>query len=969
MTIINPNSISGITSVTAEADIINFYKSDGNQAGLGLNGVNFNTTAGISTFNNLVVGGTLTYEDVKNVDSVGIVTARAGIKVPDDQRILLGAANDLDIYHTTSGTSWIRHGNTSEYFVIEGDQMDFRSYTNSHYRVRMGTAVELRHNNTERLKTSSTGVTITGDITTSDKIIHAGDTDTAIRFPAADTVSVETAGQQNVQVDGTRVLLKSPSGTNTTVRLQHQGNSGYGDIILDRTVNAFIIDNDPGNAGSNGTYFSVKTIGSERLRITSDGKVGVGVAAPVGTFEIRDSKANLIVAKDGLTVKNNSDIAASYDLIQLGAGGALASYSTATATADTQFIHNAYRHSGNNWKYRYADTAARLRVNSPARTWVFESAASGSADGDITWAEQLRIDSSGRLLLGHTATIDTSTFNSNLQVMGTDAHGSSAIFGRFSADASSSSLHLTKSRNATKGSHTVVQDNDGIGNIFFWASDGGDYEEVARMGAEIDGTPGSGDTPGALTFHTTADGASTATERMRIHSNGAVSIANTRHYYGALNVEKNTAGSTAIDIKAAGTNAQAIAFGDHNTISGELRVTNNSILTLGTSSNHAFGFYTNGVANERLRITSNGSVNIGTGSLTQTDRMLNVYGGRIRVEGITTNSNTAEFYGNTASGQSYGLLVASGTTSGDQCAQFRGAGGTNYLKIRGDGYLECGSTVALKVPSGTTAQRPTGVNGMLRYNTSNNILEGYVNSAWSTISQDNLASNGSYANNTEAIADDLYVYWNCNSTSTTRTGGDSGAATHYGVTASSGKINNYWNRGTSTTNGIKLTSMPTSNNISICFWFIQTDNTIHSTSDGAKILTLHDGDCGSTSAPVLGYDGSNGTVLRAGGTGWVSTGTQIGTITTNTWYHIGITKSGNDWKYYFNGSLQHSPTESQCLASTWWISNYSRIGNNNNNNNHYHRGGIDEFAVWHRTLSATEISAIFTASNAGTPLI
>ena len=283
--------------------------------------------------------------------------------------------------------------------------------------------------------------------------------------------------------------------------------------------------------------------------------------------------------------------------------------------------------------------------------------------------------------------------------------------------------------------------------------------------------------------------------------------------------------------------------------------------------------------------------------------------------------------------------------------------------------MECGSTTALKFPSGTTAQRPTGVNGMVRYNTTNSTLEGYVNSAWSIISQDNLASNGSYANNTEAIADDLYAYWNCNSTSLTRTGGDSGAVTLYSVSSSSGKIGNYWNRGTATTHGMKFTSMPTSNNISICFWFIQTDNTIHSTSDGAKILTLHDGDCGSSSAPVLGYDGSNGTVLRAGGTGWVSTGTQIATITTNTWYHIGITKSGNDWKYYFNGSLQHSPTESQCLASTWWMSNYNRIANNNNTNNHYHRGGIDEFAVWHRTLTSTEVSAIYTASNAGTTLI
>ena len=67
---------------------------------------------------------------------------------------------------------------------------------------------------------------------------------------------------------------------------------------------------------------------TERLRITSDGKIGVGVAAPVGTFEIRDSKANLIVAKDGLTAISNTDAHTTYDLIQLGAGGGLASYST-----------------------------------------------------------------------------------------------------------------------------------------------------------------------------------------------------------------------------------------------------------------------------------------------------------------------------------------------------------------------------------------------------------------------------------------------------------------------------------------------------------------------------------------------------------------------------------------------------------------------------------------------------------------
>ena len=39
-------------------------------------------TVGIGTFDNTVsIGGTLTYEDVTNVDAIGIVTARSGIRV------------------------------------------------------------------------------------------------------------------------------------------------------------------------------------------------------------------------------------------------------------------------------------------------------------------------------------------------------------------------------------------------------------------------------------------------------------------------------------------------------------------------------------------------------------------------------------------------------------------------------------------------------------------------------------------------------------------------------------------------------------------------------------------------------------------------------------------------------------------------------------------------------------------------
>ena len=79
-----------------------------------------------------------------------------------------GTGGDLQIYHMPSGSSWIRHSNTSDYFVIEGNQMDFRGYTDSKYRVRMGTDVELYYDNTKRLETASDdqggGVVVTGKI-------------------------------------------------------------------------------------------------------------------------------------------------------------------------------------------------------------------------------------------------------------------------------------------------------------------------------------------------------------------------------------------------------------------------------------------------------------------------------------------------------------------------------------------------------------------------------------------------------------------------------------------------------------------------------------------------------------------------------------------------------------------------------------------------------------------------------------
>ena len=83
------------------------------------------------------------------------------------------------------------------------------------------------------------------------------------------------------------------------------------------------------------------------------------------------------------------------------------------------------------------------------------------------------------------------------------------------------SLILAKSRNTTVDSHTIVQDDDALGSITFIGDDGTNLDTYgATIAAAVDGTPGANDLPTRLTFSTTADGASSPTEHVRIEEDG-----------------------------------------------------------------------------------------------------------------------------------------------------------------------------------------------------------------------------------------------------------------------------------------------------------------------------------------------------------------------------------------------------------------------------------------------------------------
>ena len=113
-------------------------------------------------------------------------------------------------------------------------------------------------------------------------------------------------------------------------------------------------------------------------------------------------------------------------------------------------------------------------------------------------SEKMRLDSSGRLLLGATSAI-LDNEHSKVQIQG--SAGGTLVLGR---DDSS------------------VTAGNGIGLIRFYGNDDSGYQECARIEVSADGTHANNDKPTRMEFFTTADGGSSPTERLRINSNGDV---------------------------------------------------------------------------------------------------------------------------------------------------------------------------------------------------------------------------------------------------------------------------------------------------------------------------------------------------------------------------------------------------------------------------------------------------------------
>jgi hypothetical protein len=208
--------------------------------------------------------------------------------------------------------------------------------------------------------------------------------------------------------------------------------------------------------------------------------------------------------------------------------------------------------------------------------------------------ERARIDSSGRLLVGTTtARVFDAGIGSATPLVQVEGTGDESILSitRNSGNIGMPRLVLGKSRGSSIGGTTAVQADDYLGQISFEGTNGTSFNQAARIDCLVDGAVsggGAGDMPGRLVFSTTADGASSPTERMRIDSAGRTGFGISPNAYGdnGLITLNGTNYTRCIFSNINGTSsATHITFGNGNGIVGSI-TTSGSSTAFNTSSDY-----------------------------------------------------------------------------------------------------------------------------------------------------------------------------------------------------------------------------------------------------------------------------------------------------------------------------------------------------------------------------------------------
>ena len=545
---------------------------------LSLYGGNSNLGAGIS------FSGGNSDADIKFYAQASTATPAERLRIDSSGRVLIGtttegngSADNLTVADAANCGVTIRSGTTnygSIYFSDAtsgaGEYDGYIQYSQNTQYLSFGVA------QVERLRITSSGNIGIGDDNParnlvvkasgqSDILIESGnsnysqlifgDSDTEFRGSVSynhngDTMQLYTAGLERLRIDssGQVILNNSASSGDATVLRITGGTNGSSIIEMGDTA-----DTDIGQIAyyqsSNAMAFRVNA--SEQMRIDSSGRLLIGTDT-AGT-----------TAADDLTLSTSGNTGITIRSGTSNSGTLI--FANGTSGSASYRAEITYSHSSN--------------------------AMSFTTSGGF---ERMRIDSSGRLLLGGSTAqtnveVANNVINSIFQTFSSGSQYSGPSILSYSAGDYNPVLSLGVSNSNTIGTNTLVGANWDLGMINFVGNDGTNFETAALISSFADGTPAAGSMPGALRFSLTPSGSTVPIERMRITNEGYVRINRTTSLFTEQFVVQSDA-STVNPMSVHNTNSSAasdysIIFGRNGNIVGSVQ-TSLTATTYVTSSDY-----------------------------------------------------------------------------------------------------------------------------------------------------------------------------------------------------------------------------------------------------------------------------------------------------------------------------------------------------------------------------------------------
>ena len=353
----------------------------------GLTGTPDIAVANITATGNVSIGGTLTYEDVTNIDSVGIITAQAGVKVPDSQKIFLGTGDDLRIHH--DGTDSYVDNQTGDLILRTssvGDDVFVRAMDDVFIQpgngangvtVKGSGAVELYHNNSLKLQTASGGVNIVGNINLNSadnyEIRLGANNDLKLYHNGTDSYVRDTATGSLI-LTGSRVIVKNAADNarmidaveGGAVKLLHNNveklETTSAGLKIHEDTNKVISFS--GGIGEIGNVTGFQAINTAASSLVEFGIRAADIRFATGSTErVRITSAGILKVGSNTLVTPSTDA----DNFVIDTGDVDSGISILSATTGRIYFGDAASNDQGSIRYVHTDNSMRFETNSAER--------------------------------------------------------------------------------------------------------------------------------------------------------------------------------------------------------------------------------------------------------------------------------------------------------------------------------------------------------------------------------------------------------------------------------------------------------------------------------------------------------------------------------------------------------------------------------------------------------------------------